>query len=205
MKTLLTRAGGAGWQRSTGRTSWGGPQLVRNQGQWLRQGTHWGWGRRIGEKRAVAHDAQEERRKVDERESHAGDKITSTAHTRTHTTSTTHDGTNAVRMRKCGVGAPGRPRTTGTSTERARARPRSRSPLAVGTGARAKGGEAGAPERATPSVALVVAAKSAQQEKREDFRFTAGSRATRRNLPGTSRNLQYRRPTRKNCKANCKL
>ena len=34
----------------------------------------------------------------------------------------------------------------------------------MGTGARAKGGEAGAPERATPSVALVVAAKSAQQE-----------------------------------------
>ena len=34
--------------------------------------------------------------------------------------------------------------------------------------------EAGAPERATLSVALVVAAKSAQQEKkREDFRFTA--------------------------------
>ena len=37
----------------------------------------------------------------------------------------------------------------------------------MGTGARAKGGEAGAPERATPSVALVVAAKSAQQEKKE--------------------------------------
>jgi len=37
----------------------------------------------------------------------------------------------------------------------------------VGTGARAKGGEAGAPERATPSVELVVAAKSAQQEKKE--------------------------------------
>jgi hypothetical protein len=123
------------------RSSRGGPQLVRNQGQWLRQGTHWGWGRRFGEKRAVAHDAQEERRKVDERESHAGDKITSTAHTRTHTTSTTHDGTNAVRMRKCGkcgVGAPGRPRTTGTSTERARARPRSRRPLTAGTGLRAQ-------------------------------------------------------------------
>ena len=210
---VLTRAGGAhtrrrGWM-AAGRSSRGGPQLVRNQGQWLQQGTHWGWGRRFGEKRAVAHDAQEERRKVDERESHAGDKITSTAHTRTHTTSTTHDGTNAVRMRKCGkcgVGAPGRPRTTGTSTERARARPRSRSPLAVGMGACAKGGEAGAPERATPSVALVVAAKSAQQEKKEktfDSRLALERRV--RNLPGTSRNLQYRRPTRKNCKANCKL
>ena len=68
-------------------------------------------------------------------------KITSTAHTRTHTTSTTHGGTNAVRMRKCGkcgVGAPGRPRTTGTSTERARARPRSRRPLTAGTGLRAQ-------------------------------------------------------------------
>ena len=57
------------------RSSRGGPQLVRNQGQWLRQGTHWGWGRRFGEKRAVAYDAQEELRTVDERESHAGEKI----------------------------------------------------------------------------------------------------------------------------------
>jgi hypothetical protein len=56
----------------------------------------------------------------------------------------------------------------------------------VGTGARAKGGEAGAPERATPSVALVVAAKSAQQEKKEktfDSRLALERRVG--NLPGT--------------------
>jgi hypothetical protein len=56
----------------------------------------------------------------------------------------------------------------------------------VGTGARAKGGEAGAPERATPSVALVVAAKSAQQEKKEKtFDSRLALERPRRNLPGT--------------------
>jgi len=188
------------------RSSRSGPQLVRNQGQWLRQGTHWGWGRRFGEKRAVAHDAQEELRTVDERESHAGEKIHKHC-THAHT----HDKHHTRRHKRCedeevwggraGASAhDGHEYRTCTSTSAIQ------EPACRGDGGACKGRRGGR-TRARYSVGRVGGRgkKRAAGKEREDFRFTAGSRATLRNLPGTSRNLQYRRPTRKNCKANCKL
>ena len=184
MKTLLTRAGGAGWQRSTGRSGRGGPQLVRNQGQWLRQGTHWGWGRRFGEKRAVAHDAQEDRGKVDERESHAGEKNHKHC-IHTHT----YDKHHTRRHKRCedeevwevwggraGASAhDGHEYRTCTSTSAIQ------EPACRGDGGACKGRRGGR-TRARYSVGRVGGRgkKRASGKEREDFRFTAGSRATRK-------------------------
>ena len=216
MKTLLTRAGGAGWQRSTGRSGRGGPQLVRNQGQWLRQGTHWGWGRRFGEKRAVAHDAQEELRTVDERESHAGEKNHKHC-IHTHT----YDKHHTRRHKRCedeevwevwggraGASAhDGHEYRTCTSTSAIQ------EPACRGDGGACKGRRGGR-TRARYSVGRVGgrgkkrAAGKAEEKKEKTFdsRLALERRVgTYQVLVGTYSTEGLPTCTRKNCKANCKL